>query len=217
MSHRRISKSEPEDLPTEEEAEGILEEASRLNPGPWIEHSQNAARAARAIAERHPELNVKAAYTMGLLHDIGRREGVSDMQHVVGGYRFLRSEGYESAARVCMTHSFPVPDIGCYSGSNDCSVEETDFISGFLDGCKYTWYDRLIQFCDHIALPTGCCLLEKRMVDVVIRYGPNSCTVDKWKAIFAIRDELEACIGKSVYAVLPGVVKATFGTDEVCQ
>ncbi|HET7628557.1 MAG TPA: hypothetical protein VFK44_09240 [Bacillales bacterium] len=32
-------------------AEELLEEASVLNPGPWVDHSLNVARAARNIAE----------------------------------------------------------------------------------------------------------------------------------------------------------------------
>jgi hypothetical protein len=69
---------------------------------------------------------------------------------------------------------------------------------------------RLIQLCDSLALPTGFCLLEKRLVDVVMRYGIKELTLDKWQAYFAVKAEFDRAIGKPVYSVLPGVVENTF-------
>ena len=51
----------------------MLEEARDLNPGPWIEHSLRVAAVAKTIAEIIPRFDPERAYTMGLLHDIGRR------------------------------------------------------------------------------------------------------------------------------------------------
>jgi hypothetical protein len=67
--------------------------------------------------------------------------------------------------------------------------------------------------CDSLALPSGFCLMEKRMVDVVMRYGTKPLTVPKWKAFFAIRDDFEREIGQSVYNLLPGVVENTFSSS----
>ena len=51
-------------------------------------------------------MNPDAAYVMGLLHDIGRREGIMDMRHIYAGYLFMSSLGYDDSARICLTHCF---------------------------------------------------------------------------------------------------------------
>jgi len=81
-------------IPTHRRAVDYLSEAEGLNPGPWIDHSRHVAHAAANIAEDHPELVPEHAYVLGLLHDIGRREGVFGMRHVVDGYCFMMREGY---------------------------------------------------------------------------------------------------------------------------
>ena len=83
-------------LPTILEAEKLLTEAEQRNPGVWIGHSKTAAICARAIAEQCNNLNADTAYILGLLHDIGRREGITDMRHIIDGYQFMKSLGYEA-------------------------------------------------------------------------------------------------------------------------
>ena len=56
---------------------GTLEDAERRNPGAWVPHSINVAKAARIFAEALGSIDPESAYICGLLHDIGRREGVS--------------------------------------------------------------------------------------------------------------------------------------------
>ena len=112
-------------LPTIIEADKLINEAEQRNPGAWIGHSKTAAFCARAIAKRCDNLDADTAYILGLLHDIGRREGVTDMRHIIDGYRFMTSLGYDDCARICLTHSFPYKDIHSYNGQNDCTAEET--------------------------------------------------------------------------------------------
>ncbi len=200
-------------IPTLEEARRLMAEAERRNPGPWVQHSIFVAQAAELIAARHPLLDPASAYICGLLHDIGRREGVTDLRHTLDGYTFLIDLGFEDAARICLTHSFPVAAIQAGSGKWDCSQAEYRFVEEFLAGVAYTPYDRLVQLCDSIALPGGYCLLEKRLVDVALRRGVNDYTVRKWQAFFQIQQEFEQVIGCSVYSLLPGVVENTFGFD----
>lgn len=40
-------------------------------------------------------------------------------------------------------------------------------------------------------MPTGFCLLEKRFVDVTIRYGVHPFTVDRWKKILQLKTFFE--------------------------
>ncbi len=194
-----------------QEAERLLKEAEGLNPGPWVAHSRYVAKAARLIAERHPELDPQKAYILGLLHDIGRREGRTHLKHVVDGYHFLQDHGYPDCARISLTHSFVIPDLDAYVGEHDCTPQETAFLEDFISSAKPAEYDSLIQFCDGIALPSGFCLMEKRLVDVAIRLGINDKTIPSWQARFRIKEHFEGIIGCSVYRLLPGVVETTFG------
>jgi hypothetical protein len=199
-------------VPTIEVAILLMDEAEKRNPGPWVKHSLFAAQAAANIASEHPALDPSVAYILGYLHDIGRREGVTHMRHIIDGYFYLLNKGYDDAARICLTHSFSLKNINAVSGAWDCSQEEFELVNDFLSKAEFSAYDRLIQLCDAVALPSGFCLIEKRMVDVAIRYGVNRYTVEKWKAYFEIQQEFEQVIGESIYQLLPGVVANTFGS-----
>lgn len=189
-------------------------EAEDLNPGPWVAHSLHVAEAARHIANLHPALEPEKAFVLGCLHDIGRRAGVAHMRHVVDGFQFLSQLGHDEAARICLSHSFPLKNVDAVFGRWDCSAEERRIVEDFLDGVQYDDYDRLIQLCDALALPEGFCLLEKRFIDVALRYGTNDLTVPKWKATFKIKIDFENVLGCSVYNLLPGVVENTFDISE---
>ncbi len=198
-------------VPSLEKAEKLLLEAEARSPGPWVAHSRNVALAARRLAEPHPDLNPETAYVLGLLHDIGRQEGVTGMRHTLDGYTFLMKLGYDDAARICLTHSFPRQDARAIFGRWDVSEEEFTFVDDYLSSLTYTDYDRLLQLCDCLALSSGLCLLEKRMIDVALRHGLNVYTVPKWQAFIDLQKHFESIIGCSIYEVLPGVVETTFG------
>jgi hypothetical protein len=55
--------------------------------------------------------------------------------------------------------------------------------------------------------------LEKRFVDVVMRYGFVPLTQQKWEAYFQIKADFESQIGRSIYSLLPGVVENTFSFE----
>jgi len=198
-------------IPNLEESQDLLSEAEKLNPGPWVQHSIYVAQAAEAIAKLHPTLDPTAAYILGSLHDIGRRVGVTDLRHLLDGYRFLSTRGFEDAAQISLTHAFPVKDIHVATGEWDCSVQDFEFVKAYLSQVEYSDYDRLIQLCDALALPTGFCLIEKRLVEVAFRRGIDNHTLSRWKGYFDHQREFERIIGRSVYSVLPGVIENTFG------
>ena len=132
-------------IPSPAEAARLLAEAEARNPGPWAAHSQHVAGAARAIAAHWPGMDPDAAYVVGLLHDIGRREGVTKMRHAIGGQRYLSALGYADARRICLTHSFAIQDIRACAGEWDCTPEELAVAEGDLAAMTYDGYDRLIQ------------------------------------------------------------------------
>lgn len=197
-------------IPSLEEAKLLLEEGKELNPGSWINHSIYVGNAAELIAKNCPNLDSQAALILGLMHDIGRRFGVTSMRHSIDGYNFLVQKGYDFAAKICITHSFPYNDINSVFGKWDCSSEELKFVKNFLGNIEFDDYDKLIQLCDALALPNGFCLIEKRMVDVALRHGLKESIVPKWKATFKIQEYFEEIMGKSIYSVLPGVIENTF-------
>lgn len=203
----------PIKLPSLQQAEALLAEAEKLNPGPWVAHSRNVASAAKYIAEQHPTLDSDKAFILGLLHDIGRREGVTGMRHALDGYTFLNNLGYPDAARICLTHSFPYQSI-MTSSDWDVTEEALEFVQNYIGTVTYDDYDKLLQLCDCVALSEGFCLLEVRIVDVALRYGVNDYSVKKWRAFMNLKTYFEGAIGDSIYTLLPGVIETTFGLEK---
>jgi putative nucleotidyltransferase with HDIG domain len=198
-------------LPTLEEAKLILKEAEMFNPGPWVEHSKYVAEGAKLIAANCEDLDSEVAYILGLLHDIGKKTGITTISHIIDGYNYSNEHGYKFLAKICVTHSCPTKTIDDIVEVNESSKGEGyNFVEGFLNTVEYDDYDKLIQLCDAIALPNGFTLIEKRLVDVALRHGVNEYTIPKWKAFFESKLHFEKKMGKSLYSVLPGVTENTF-------
>ena len=194
----------------EQNVEGALKEAAQSNPGKWVDHSRYVAKACKNIALRCGHLCANEAYMLGLLHDIGRYAGVSSEKHLIDGYRYCMEKGWEKAAQICISHAFMIQDISTSIGEFDVSHEEYLFMKEFVAHAVYDDYDRLVQLCDSLAMPTGFCLLEKRVVDVTIRYGVHPVTIDRWKKIIEIKTLFEKEMGCSIYTLLPGVEENSF-------
>lgn len=188
-------------------AQRALEEAYEANPGPWADHSRYVALACRNIAACCPELDEEEAYLYGLLHDIGRHAGVSSEKHLIDGYRYCMERGWEKAAQICISHAFMIQDISTSIGHFDMPEEDRRFMDWFVKNARYDDYDRLVQLCDALALPTGFCMLEKRFVDVTLRYGFHPATLDRWRKVLEIKDHFQKIMGCSIYDVLPGAAE----------
>ncbi len=188
-------------------AEQALKEASESNPGAWASHSWYVAKACKNIAACCKHLSAEQAYLFGLLHDIGRYAGVSSEKHLIDGYHYCMERGWEKAAQICISHGFMIQDINTSIGEFDVSADDYLFLKEFVANAVYDDYDRLVQLCDALAMPTGFCFLEKRFVDVTIRYGIHPATIDRWKKILEIKAHFEKEIGCSIYTLLPGVME----------
>ena len=191
-------------------AEIELERAHSLNPGKWADHSRYAALACQNIAARCSDLSADDAYCYGLLHDIGRYAGITSEKHLIDGYRFCMERGWEKPAQICISHAFMIQDIKTSIGTFDVSHEDYLFMEDFVKHAVYDDYDRLVQLCDSLALPTGFCLLEKRFVDVALRYGTPPFITKRWKKTLEIKELFEEKIHCSIYELLPGVVENSF-------
>ena len=75
------------------------------------------------------------------------------------------------------------------------------FMENFIKNAVYDDYDRLVQLCDVLVLPTGFYILEKRFVDITIRYGVYSYTVTRWKKILVVKADFE--VKKTVFYLWP--------------
>lgn len=179
-------------------AELLMNEAKNINDGPWIQHSYNVAVLAEKIAQK-AGMDSDKAYVIGLLHDIGRRNGSMQARHALEGYQFLKEQGFEEGARICLTHTFQYQDVEGIYDTWDCTDEEKQFITEYLDSCVYDEYDKLIQLCDALSLANGYCYAEKKMVNSVLKFGFKETTINKWKAILELKAYFNEKIGGDVY------------------
>lgn len=190
--------------PTLQVAESLLKEAETLNPGQWVKHSENVALAAKLISEKCG-MDSDKAYVLGLLHDIGRRFGVSYLAHVYDGYHYLLDLGYNEAARIALTHSFNLMVLEDYIGKFDISIEKQEELRSLLASTKIDDYDLLIQLCDAMALPDRIADLETRMNDVKSRYG--SYPQEKWDRNLELKDYFDKKCGTDIYEILNVSIK----------
>lgn len=197
-------------FPNKEKAIYELEIAGQMNPGPWTKHSYNVADAAKIIAGHCDNLDKEKAFVCGLLHDIGRRTGIAAVRHIIDGYDYAISKGWDEVGRVCLTHSFPVKDIEADIGKKDISQAQYDFIHNYLNNLEYDDYDKLIILCDALADANGFCILEKRFIDTTRRYGIYPFSVDRWNKTYEYKDYFEKMIGKSIYKLLPNIEESIY-------
>ena len=123
----------------------------------------------------------------------------------------MMEKGYETIAKICLTHPFPHPhqNIKFYAGSDmkNCSAEDLSFIGAFLSEAVYDDYDRLIQLCDCLTGVNGVTIMERRMMDVVMRHGFNDFTVEKWASYFALKDYFDKLCKTNIYSLFYDEIK----------
>ena len=158
--------------PTKEQAHALLHEGGGMNPGPWIPHSCAVAQCAEKIAGRCG-MDPDKAYVLGLLHDIGRRYGVTAFRHAIDGHRFLLELGYGEAARICLTHMISTRSLDDHVGQLDITDDEETVMRQFITETEFDDYDLLIQLCDTLA-GAEVVGIQARLVDVERRYGKLS-------------------------------------------
>ena len=179
-------------------AHRIFREQAEIKPGKWVTHSVYTASIAKVIAEKIG-IESKKAFTLGLMHDIGRSLTDGQFRHIYEGYRFMLDCKLPECARVCLTHSFPVQNVYSYVGKLDVDQETIHACQKLLEEIKYTEYDMLVQLCDALATERGMIHLEERFVASVLKYGFNEYTPDKWRKTYQLKESFEARLGECVY------------------
>jgi len=199
-------------------AKELLEWAYEQNPGPWFEHSLHVAHATENIIieliKKGYDLDADIAYNAALLHDIGRYKGFTkSVIHSYDGYMYMNDLGYAGNAIICVTHSFP-----CKNEHIDIAAEwhlvpdhmKSRLVAILNEHSNYDLYNKVITLCDALADADGFTTLERRLISVGLRHGTTSHTSLHWKGFYAIKKELEALIGKSIYTILPDVGKSIY-------
>ena len=197
-------------LPTREEAIALVRDGLACNSGPWGRHCLTAAHCAEKIASACGDMDSEKAYILGLLHDIGRKFGTRHLGHVSDGYTYMKSLGYDEAAKICLTHSFNNHTVDEYIGKFDVSQEELTLIKTKLVETVYDEYALLIQLCDSLAGADGVLDIEERMNDVKRRYG--SYPQDKWDSNIELMHYFEKRMNQNIYLVCE---KDTFVPEEL--
>ena len=197
-----------------EDAKELLEEANKMNPGGWYEHSLVVGKVAHKLAKALGE-DAKKAEAFGYIHDVGRRVGRCNLKHVYEGYKYLSSLGYEDAARICLTHSFFENKVEGVIGTWDVKEEEKEFIKKYIENTEFDIYDKIIQMSDCIALSTGVTTLERRMTDVFFRYGFNEYTEYNFRIRLELQDNLEEKLGYPIYRLFKNEICDEMENDRV--
>ena len=187
------------DYPDRFLAEHMLEEAEKMNPGPWGAHSRRVAFCAEAIATRCTDMDSDKAYVLGLLHDIGRRAGIGQLKHVYYGWQYMLEQGYPNVAKICLTHSYNTHRYEDDMAQCDITPEQEKELTDALRLCIYDDYDFLIQLCDSIATADAVVDMVERMSDVKRRYG--SYPQPKWDRNIELLQYFSEKTGHDIYMI----------------
>ncbi|MBR3133718.1 MAG: HD domain-containing protein [Clostridia bacterium] len=189
---------------SKEDAIKLLEEAERINPGRWIEHSKNVGEASRRIAEKL-NLDTEKAEVLGLIHDIGKRDG-EHVHHVINGYKFLKEKGYDvEYANICITHSYLNNDINCTAGGVPSPQSDGyEFRKEFVKNHEYTIYEKIINICDLICT-NKFMTLEQRLIEIMTRRGVDTNTVYHITESRKLKKYFDDLLGYNLYGLFPEI------------
>ncbi len=163
----------------------------------YVAHSKYVGDLAGMIAK---ELSLDSEYAtvLGYLHDIGRK--YESDNHIYAGYEYLKENGYEDYAFICLTHSFLDNDIecicGCFLSPDSRGYSE---VKEFIKNHPYTLYDKIIQICDLLCLHSGGTTLEDRIEDIEQRKGTHYKSQYHKSVAMKQKAEIEALLGHSIY------------------
>ncbi|MBR2033970.1 MAG: HD domain-containing protein [Alphaproteobacteria bacterium] len=191
-------------FPSRKIAEQEIELGEKLAPGKWGDHSRNVARFCEKVAELSG-MDKDKAYVLGLMHDIGRRSGARGQKHIYDGYVYAKEKGWDDVAKISLTHSYAGHDadsgVSLYNGD----FNDWLFIKEYIKNVQFDDYDKLVFLGDSMADATGICTIEKRQMDIALRYGYVSEMVEKWHKIFETKAYFEKKCGQSVYEIFPEI------------
>ena len=189
---------------TLKQAEEWLEEARKhTNNYGWIEHSIHVGNAASIIAEKLG-LDSEKAKVLGYIHDIGKSVG-EIRNHVMNGYYYLKEAGYdEEYANISLVHSYLNNDINCTAGGYSTDIP---FRTEFIKNHPYTIYEKIICLCDLLCTSQGITILERRLIDVIMRKGIYDNTIYHIQNAIKLKKEIDDLLGYNLYDLFPNIDK----------
>lgn len=164
----------------------------------WIEHAICVGNTAEKIAEAL-NLDSQKAKTLGYIHDIGKGVGEFD-EHPLNGYNYIKELGYDDEyANICLTHSYLNNDTNCCSAGKP---KNEPFVNEFIKNHEYTIYEKLINLCDLMCTMESV-TIEKRLIDLIVRYGVNNNTQYHVKETIKLKEEFDNKLGFNIYNLFP--------------
>ena len=59
-------------------------------------------------------------------------------------------------------------------------------------------------------MPSGACIIEKRMIDVALRIGLPDFTLIKWRGFLSLKNYFDEKCGCNIYDLLPNVMENSY-------
>ena len=193
---------------TSKEAKKLLEiERKSATDDRWINHclcvGDSAGIIAKALKEKGYDVDVDKTITLGYLHDIGKYNGKS-RGHAMRGYEYLKSKGYdEEYANICLTHSYLNNDLICVAGGVP-NPNDKPFLSNFIKNHTYSMEEKIINLCD-LMCTDRIYTLDKRMMDLLLRYGVYKNTHYHIKEAYKLKEYFDKLLGYNLYDLFPEI------------
>ena len=168
----------------------------------WITHSICVGNTASIIA-KELNLDVDYAKTLGYIHDYGKAVG-DFSKHDINGFNYLKDLGYdEEYYSICLTHGYLNNDFMCAAGG---IPEDIPFRTEYIKTHKCSIYEKLICLCDLMCMQEMIGI-DKRLIDVIIRYGAYSNTQYHVKETYKLKEYFDNLLGYNLYKLFPDIVK----------
>ena len=168
----------------------------------WITHSICVANTASIIA-KELNLDVDYAKTLGYIHDYGKAIG-DFSKHDINGFNYLKDLGYdEEYYSICLTHGYLNNDVMCAVGG---IPEDIPFRTEYIKTHKCSIYEKLICLCD-LMCTQEMIGIDKRLIDVIIRYGAYSNTQYHVKETYKLKEYFDNLLGYNLYKLFPDIEK----------
>lgn len=173
----------------------------------WKKHSLQVAHGSEILAESL-SLSKEEAFVNGLLHDIGKAINPNPKKHAIAGYELLKKETFLSAAQTALTHDFPEKNLQFSLDDGLIDDNEMERLQKIFAKIDYRLIDKIVQIIDVIAMPDGFVLMEKRMLNAVMRCGKLTKTLEQIIRASQVNiKEINGILGYSFYKCLPNVIE----------
>ncbi len=196
-------------IPTKAAALRILEQAKKedYRHCGWATHAQlvgdTAAIIATKLQEKSCNIDPEKVRVLGYLHDVGKKVGPK-MEHPYRGYCFLQALSYdEEYCEISLVHSFVNNDPFC-NFADVVNPKRDQFLIDFIRKHKFTLEEKLISLCDQM-VTTKVMTIDRRIVDIISRYGVCTRTPDRIKALYQLKAEFDRLLGYNLYDLFPEI------------